>query len=157
MANRGASEVNRLRNRLKDAINRARSLRTVDVEIQSDLASYLCVLVSGFVETAVAELAIEHCRSRSAPSVLGYASSQLDRLQNLKSQKLVQVIGSFEKQWGVELSKFMDGARKDALDSVVANRNKIAHGESVSLSLARITQYYEKVDEVIVFIEQLLK
>ena len=36
--------------------------KSVDAEIQSDLARYLCVLVSGFVETAVAELAIEHCQ-----------------------------------------------------------------------------------------------
>jgi hypothetical protein len=94
MATRGASEVNRLRNSLKDAFSRAQSLRTVDAEIQSDLARYLCVLVSGFVETAVTELAIEHCRNRSASSVLNYASAQLDRLQNLKAQRLVQVVRS---------------------------------------------------------------
>jgi hypothetical protein len=157
MATRGSSEVNRLRNSLKAAFDRAKSLQVVDAEIQSDLARYLCVLVSGFVETAVAELAIEHCRSRSATSVLSYASAQLDRLQNLKSQRLVQVIGSFEKKWSSELSSFMDGARKDALDSVIDLRNKIAHGESVSLSLGRITEYHEKIDEVIVFIEKLLK
>lgn len=115
------------------------------------------MLVLGFVETAVAELAIEHCRSRSASSVLKYASAQLDRLQNLKAQKLVQVIGSFEKKWSSELSMFMDGDRKDALDSVVDLRNKIAHGESVSLSLGRIIQYHEKIDEIIVYIEKLLK
>jgi hypothetical protein len=157
MATRGSSEVNRLRNSLKGAFDRAKSLQVVDAEIQSDLARYLCVLVSGFVETAVAELAIEHCRSRSATSVLSYASAQLDRLQNLKSQRLVQVIGSFEKKWSSELSSFMDGARKDALDSVIDLRNKIAHGESISLSLGRITEYHEKIDELIVFIEKLLK
>jgi RiboL-PSP-HEPN len=157
MATRGASEVSRLRSSLKDAFNRAKRLQTQDAEIQSDLARYLCVLVSGFVEAAVAELAIEHCRSRAASSVINYASAQLDRLQNLKSQKLVQVIGSFEKRWSSELSDFMEGARKDALDSVVDLRNKIAHGESVSLSLGRITQYFERIDEIVVYIEKLLK
>ena len=157
MATRGSTEVIRLRSSLKGAFTRAKNLRAVDAEIQSDLARYLCVLVLGFVETAVAELAIEHCRSRSASSVLKYASAQLDRLQNLKAQKLVQVIGSFEKKWSSELSMFMDGDRKDALDSVVDLRNKIAHGESVSLSLGRIIQYHEKIDEIIVYIEKLLK
>jgi hypothetical protein len=157
MPNRGASEVIRLRSRLRDAFGRAKRLQTIDAEIQSDLARYLCVLVSGFVETTVAELAIEHCRNRSATSVHNYASGQLDRLQNLKSQKLVQVIGSFDRAWSTELTRFMDGARKDALDSVIDLRNKIAHGESVSLSLGRITEYHEKIDEVIVFIEKLLK
>jgi len=154
---RGASEVNRLRNRLNAAFGRARSLGNVDAEIQSDYARYLCVLVSGFVETAVAELAIEHCTNRAHTSVSNYASSQLGRIQNLKAQKLLQVVASFEKKWSVDLSAFMDGARKDALDSVVDLRNKIAHGESVSLSLGTISQYFERIDEIVVYIEKLLK
>jgi RiboL-PSP-HEPN len=157
MATRGSAEVSRLRNSLEGVFNRARSLASADAEIQSDFAKYLCVLVSGFVETAVAELAIEHCRKRSSPSVLNYASAQLDRLQNLKANKLSQIMGSFERSWSLHLAAYMDGARKDALDSVVDLRNKIAHGESVSLSLGRITQYYEKIDEIIVHVESLLK
>ncbi len=154
---RGASEVNRLRNRLNAAFERARSLGTVDAEIQSDYARYLCVLVSGFVETAVAELAIEHCRIRAQLSVSNYASSQLGRIQNLKAQRLLQVVASFDKKWSIELSAFMDGARKDALDSVVDLRSKIAHGESVSLSLGTITRYFERIDEIVVYIEKRLK
>jgi RiboL-PSP-HEPN len=154
---RGASEVNSLRNRLSAAFDRARGLDTADLEIRSDYARYLCVLVSGFVETAVAELAIDHCRNRAPTSVSNYASNQLGRIQNLKGQKLLQVVASFEKKWSIDLSTFMDGARKDALDSVVNLRNQIAHGESVSLSLGRITQYFEKIDEIVVYIEKLLK
>jgi len=67
------------------------------------------------------------------------------------------VVASFEKKWSVDLSAFMDGARKDALDSVVDLRNKIAHGESVSLSLGTISQYFERIDEIVVYIEKLLK
>ncbi len=55
------------------------------------------------------------------------------------------------------MSNFMEGGRKDALDSVVNLRNKIAHGESVSLSLGRMLQYFEKIDEIVVFVEALLK
>jgi hypothetical protein len=154
---RGAAEVHRLRNRVNAVFARARSLREVDPEIQSDFARYLCVLVSGFVETAVAELAIEHCRNRAGPSVANFSTTQLDRIQNLNANKLIQLIGSFKKSWSSDLSSYIEGARKDALDSVLHLRNKIAHGESVSLSLARISQYFEKVDEIVVQIEKLLK
>lgn len=61
------------------------------------------------------------------------------------------------RRWSTELSNFMEGGRKDALDSVVNLRNKIAHGESVSLSLGRMLQYFEKIDEIVVFVEALLK
>ena len=92
---RGSSEVNRLRNRLKAVFGRAGSLGNADPKIQSDYARYLCVIVSGFVETAVEELAIEHCRKRSNVSVFNYASTQLGRIQNLNGQKLLQLIS----QW----------------------------------------------------------
>lgn len=139
-----ATEVNRYRNRLKAVFIRARSSIVADPECQSDYARYLCILVSGFVETAVGELAIEYCRKRSQVSVLNYASSRLRRVQNLKAGKLLQLISAFDKKWYADLSSFIEGGRRDALDSVVNLRNRIAHGESDSLSLATIAQYFEK-------------
>jgi RiboL-PSP-HEPN len=154
---RGASEANRLRNRLKAVFDRAKSLRDADAEILSDYARNLCVLVSGFVETAVAELAIEHCRNRANPSVVRYTSVQLGRIQNMNSTKLLQLINSFDKHMFDNLSAFIEGPRKEALDSVLNLRNTIAHGESVSLSMGRITDYFEKIDEIVVHVETLLR
>jgi hypothetical protein len=65
-------------------------------------------------------------------------------------------LNAAERNWSIDLTKFMDGARKDALDSVIGLRNKIAHGESVTLTLGRMTDYHKKIDEVIVYIEKLL-
>jgi hypothetical protein len=45
------------------------------------------------------------------------------------------------------------GARKDAVDSVVNNRNRIAHGENVGISYVRIKEYYDRVVEVIELID----
>jgi hypothetical protein len=152
-----AKEVNRQRNRLKAVFGRARSSIVADPECQSDYARYLCILVSGFVETAVEELAIEYCRNRSQTSVFNYASNHLRRVQNLKSQKLLQLISAFHKRWYADLSSFIEDGRRDALDSVVNLRNRIAHGKPDSLSLATITQYFEKIDEIVVYLEGLLK
>ena len=154
---RGASEANRLRSRLKAVFDRARSLGEADGEILSDYARYLCVLVSGFVETAIAELAIEHCRVRSSSTVVRYTSVQLTRIQNINSTKLLQLITSFDKNMSDDLSSFIEGSRREALDSVLNLRNTIAHGESVSLSMGRITAYFEKIDEIVVYVEGLLR
>ena len=157
MAGRGASEVHVLRTRLRAAFARAKTLEGGDPEMVSDFAKYLCVLVSGFVETAVGELAVEHCRARSHKTVLSFSTSHLDRIQNLNAEKLTQFIRSFDSGWALRLVEFMEGQRKDALDSVIGLRNQIAHGQSVGLSLARITQYFDKVDELVVFVEKLMK
>lgn len=140
--------------RLDATFQRVASLPTEDLEVRSDFARYLCILVSGFVENTVTVLAIAYCRARSQQSVGNYAGDQLSRLQNLNSERLTQVVGAFEREWRAELIKFLDGPRKDALDGVLSLRNKIAHGESVGLTYSRIQEYYLRVKEVISFLEK---
>lgn len=140
------------RARLESTFVRIQSLSAEDLEVRSDFARYLCVLVSGFVETAISELAAEYCQRYSAPTVSNYAQNQLARLQNVKSERLLQLIGSFDPKWRIELEKFIDGARKDALDSVVDLRNKIAHGESVGVTYVRIREYYQRIAEIIDYV-----
>lgn len=149
----GKNIVATLRAKLDATFTRIGSLSTGDLEVHSDFARYLCVLVSGFVETALSELAAEHCRKRSAPTVSNYAQSQLARLQNVKTERLLQLMGSFDPKMRVEIETFIDGPRKDALDSVVDLRNKIAHGESVGVTYIRIKDYYKRISEIIDFVE----
>lgn len=153
---RGKPEVDALRKRLEATFLRISNLNSADLEVQSDFARYLCILVSGFVETAIAELAIEYCRKRSTPTVSNYAGSQLVRLQNIKTERLLQIMSRFDPKWRTELEVFVDGPRKDALDSVIDLRNKIAHGESVGVTYTRIKEYYQRIAEIIDFIAQKL-
>lgn len=62
----GRAEVGRLRQVLEDTFKRAEKVGG-DTELQSDFARYLCVLVSGFLEKAVAELILEHARLSLRP------------------------------------------------------------------------------------------
>lgn len=149
----GSSQVDALRKRLDATFARVASLREADIEVQSDFARYLCILVSGYVETVVAQIAVEHCERRAPLSVSNYAGSQLSRMQNLNSERLLQFVGFFDSLWREELQTFIDGRRKEALDSVVALRNQIAHGKHVGVTYVRIRDYYQAIQEIINFVE----
>lgn len=149
----GNPEVAKLRARLDATFQRVARLPNDDLEVRSDFARYLCVLVSGFVEKAVTVLASSYCRDRSQPPVAKYAGTQLGRLQNVNSERLAQVVGAFEGTWRDELIVFLGDDRKDALDSVLSLRNHIAHGESVGLTYARIQEYYRRVKDIVGFLE----
>jgi len=95
----------------------------------------------------------QHARRRSAPTVASYAESRLAGFQNPKAERLVQLAGAFDRGWAVALTEFIAGERKDAIDSVMDNRNQIAHGESVTLTRGRLKGYYDKILEVINFVE----
>lgn len=62
----GRAEVWRLRQRL-DATFKRVNLAPADAELQSDFSRYLCVLVSGYVETAVTELILEPVEKTRPP------------------------------------------------------------------------------------------
>jgi hypothetical protein len=152
---RGTTPVHALHARLVAAFERAKTVPSDDLELKSDLSKYLCVLVSGFLETAVSTCAIEYCRKRSIPQVAKYATQQLSQIQNLKTEKLLQVVGSFDADWRARLEPFIKDGRKDAVDSVVDLRNKIAHGENVTVTFSRVNDYFVLVAEVVFEIEQI--
>ena len=86
---------------------------------------------------------------------MNYVERRLRRLGNLNTEQLLQFVGSFHPDWHNKLEQFVIGERKDALDSVIANRNSIAHGESVGLTYMRINDYYKRIGEVIDFVDEM--
>lgn len=151
----GRSLVTAQRSRLDATFNRISNLPEDQLELRADFARYLCVLVSGFIESVVSDIAADHCFRRSSLTVRNFVESRLGRTGNLNTEQLLQFVGSFDPDWRSQLERFVAGKRKDALDSVVANRNKIAHGESIGLTYVRIKDYYNYVCEVVDFIDDL--
>lgn len=137
-----------MKTRLESTFATARSV-SADPEVQSHFARYLCVLVSGYLEQAVKELLLDHTRRQSSPSVLRFVEAQIRRQTNMKSQRLIDLVGSFDPTWRADLETYIVDERKDAVDSVVTNRNRIAHGDSVGVTFTRISEYYQQVQLVV--------
>jgi len=144
----GRAEVARLEQRLDITFRRCGGVGA-DLELQSDLARYLCVLVSGYLEKAVAELVLEHARRTGAPTLQRFVDQRTKHFTNANSTKLEDLLGSFDPDWRKELEAFVVDDLKDAVDSVVDLRNKIAHGESVGVTFQRIADYYLRVQKVV--------
>jgi hypothetical protein len=125
-----------------------------EFEIQSDFARYLCIRVCGLVDVAV-NFIISSYVTRHAPQELNrFAFRTLGRHQNLKSERLVELIGQFHEAWASDLKVFLTEHRRDALNSLVDNRNSIAHGASVDITHERVREYYLPVLELITFLER---
>ena len=125
-----------------------------DIELQSHWARYLCVLVSGYLETSVRRIYSEYARTRAAENVADYVYAQLSSFQNPKMEKILELTGSFSREWADDLKVATEGEQKDAVDSIVANRHRIAHGESVGITYATMRRYYENAVRVVELIEQ---
>ena len=106
------------------------------------------------MENAYTEVYSEFVRNAASESVANFAISGLLRVRNPKSQRFIDTAGAFKSEWAGELERFLaENGRKDALDSVMANRHIIAHGRNVGITVSRVKGYLDRCIELIEFIE----
>ncbi len=151
----GRLEVHRLRKRLDATLARGPTT-SADIEVQADFAKYACVLVSGFLENAVVALLLDVAQKRSAPEVAFFVERQLDYWTSPTTEKIVQLLGDFSPDWRKAAEDYLIDERKAAVNSLVALRHKIAHGESVGTSIAQVRAYYATVVGVVAFVADLV-
>ena len=123
--------------------------------LQVHWGRYLCVMASSFLENAVQAIYEDYAYSVTYSNVARYVSSQIAfTVGNANSDSIVRVARSFDQTWATELRAFMaDDDRQSAINTIVSQRNLIAHGEQSSISPAQLRAHLEKAVEVIDFIE----
>lgn len=148
-------EVHRMRTRLSNLFDKGKEKHiSEDLELQSNWARYLCVLVSGFLEASVRTIYYEYTRTKAAPNVANYVDSQMSRFTNAKMDRILELTRSFSAVWADSLRVATQGRLKSSVDSVVDLRHKIAHGEPTGVSFSIISQYFTDVVRVIEIIEE---
>ena len=145
----------RHKDRLDSLFERVRDLPD-DPEIQSHWARYLCILVSGLIEMSVKSILADYARNKASPQVTNYVESRLKSFRNPKMQNISDLLRAFSPTWADGLDLVADGQMKDSVDSIVNNRNAIAHGGTSGLTFGSIKQYYVDAIAVLKEIERLV-
>ena len=134
-----------LQRRIERLIGHAQ--QAVDDELQAELARYLCILVSSLVEERCRERASTFAQARSAPEVARFVRAQMKRFRSPSSANIRDFFGGFDATRAKDWYDGLADDQRDALDSIAANRNQLAHGVSVGLSLGRLAAYRQRVRE----------
>lgn len=137
-----------------DAVFALVAKQRADEETLSHWACYLCVLASGLLEVSLRSILMEYVAVRSHPDVTNFVESRLEGMTNLNEEKVYKLLVAFQPGWGELFRQRRTDVQKDALDSVIANRNQIAHGRSVGLTIARMRDYYREIVSVLNLIER---
>lgn len=116
---------------------------------------YLCVMVASFLENAVQAIYEDYAYSVAGGNVAQYVSNQIAfTVGNGNADSLVRTANAFSGTWANELRSFLaDDNRQSAINTIVSQRNLIAHGEQSSISPAQLRAHLEKAVAVIDFIE----
>lgn len=140
---------------LKGLFAKVKDLPEGDIEVLAHWAKYLCVLSAGFLENSLSEVYVEYCSKASSPHVASFAGRALRQIHNPKTGRFIEITSSFNKSWGDNLEVFVEeNGRKEAINAIMTNRHKIAHGKTSDISYHRLRNYLDKAIEVLEFIEK---
>ena len=128
-----------------------------DSELQAHWAKYACVLAAGLLENALVSFYSDFIGRNAHRPVADYATDQISKIQNPKTSRFIEVSSSFKRSWSDDLGKFVEtNGRKEAIDGIMANRHRIVHGKDSDITVARVSAYLDKAEEVLKFIEKQL-
>ena len=123
---------------------------SVDEEVKSGFVSYLCVRSYVYVEFAVQTILKEYVNAVTSDVAIGnFVKEQLRINRALRRSELLEMIGRFSEEWRKNLRDTTKGKLGDSLDSIVNNRNKIAHGDDVFVSLSNLQSYFSDAQRII--------
>lgn len=136
--------------KLDELAEQISKLENADV-VKSHLAKYFCVLVSGYLENVIKD-SINEFHSGTCKKETGkFISSRVRNITNLDDDKLVNLLEAFSDSWGADYKAQRTDRMATALNSVYAQRNKIAHGDSYNSNITYtfIAEYYAEVKGVV--------
>ena len=125
-----------------------------DPELLAHWARYLCVLVSGFLETAVREIYGEYADKKSAPHFASFVRDHLQGVRNPNMESILKTTRSFSQDWSALLVDLVDTEHETAVNSIIANRHHIVHGRQSGVTFAQIDKWYKLTKETVELMEQ---
>ena len=126
-------------------------------EIQAHFAKYLCVKSSGLLENFIKWQIGDYVDACSSRPVAKYVKNKMKTLTNIDYEKLTNFLDSFNPDWTEDFKDKMNDELKSSLNSVVSNRNNIAHGNTDSITFSNMKKYYEAIKEVITILDKIIK
>ncbi|MDE2749965.1 MAG: MAE_28990/MAE_18760 family HEPN-like nuclease [Chloroflexota bacterium] len=123
----------------------------IDNEIKVQFVWYLCIRASSYVEFSVRRILLEYVKleANRAPYLANFVNKKLDHSFNPKPSKILELVELFSTEWKQNLGSSIDGKLSSSLGSIVANRNRIAHGEISDITYARLSDFYTDAQEVV--------
>jgi hypothetical protein len=115
------------------------------IQVQSDYAKYLVIRLGGLVEQVVTTVVLIHVESQASQPIVAHVSWRMGTFQNPSVERLLQLVGSFDRHRRDQLDAAITKSEREALGSVMAQRNRIAHGEQSTISLSQVADYYKEI------------
>jgi hypothetical protein len=130
----------------------------IDPQVISYLSQYLSVFICGVYEDIIENLLLDFVKKDqiSIPS-LNYIFIALDKgFRNPDEGNIKSLLKKFNEPWVDQLNLVVTRSEWIALNNIVTNKNKIAHGESSNITYILIKDYYSESKKVIIAMDSII-
>lgn len=139
-----------------NAVHDTIHLATLNPKLDSYLAKFLVVYLSGIYEECIEQIVGEYASGPGDLGIENYIREQLDiSFRNPNFDKIISLVKQFNTSWSISL-----GALKNtsgvAIDSIITNKNHVAHGESCTVTINDVVQYHRDARIVVETIDRLM-
>ena len=130
-----------------------------DVEVKSSLVKLLCVRTSGLLEVFLKTRISEYSKGKVPKEINHFLTQKFKDITNLKSTKFNDVLASFSSEWSSAYMTFLNENEqiKSSLDSIIAQRHSIAHGQSCGIAERSMLQYYGDILSLVRFLDSIIR
>lgn len=133
------AEIKRIENSIRLI---SEEIDVLDTPIQSMLTQHVIILTGGLIESSVKIVLSNYARKRGSNQMARYVSRNISGLNSLSKEKIRKVLDNFDQEWWGRLVENLDDRDLDAIDSVKALRDKIAHGRQAGVGFATAKNYF---------------
>lgn len=147
MRHMDVSDIDRDIERWKSLLKEAGS---DDEVIRSQLARFLLVHICGRYEVAVGEMIRERAEKSGDRPLASYVSQTFRPYRQMNFNQLVQsILAKFGKDHSTWFERHVSVDSRGRYNSIIANRNKSAHGQPIHVTLIDIEDWHEGAKEVL--------
>lgn len=128
-----------------------------DVELTSMLSSYLTVLISGIYEDCIEQLLIVRAGKKGDSEIESFVKSLVDRtFRNPKYDRIRELVEYLNPLYGKALDKKLGKDSIDGINTIVDNKNYLAHGRTCNLTLSDVSNCHTRAVKIFEELETLL-
>jgi len=128
-----------------------------DDELKAHLSKYFCVRISGYLENVLKILVANYSEGSSPRPVSNYLQNDLKNVTNLSEEKMQRLLNKFSEDWCINFTDKVTEQQLQSLNSIISNRNSIAHGQQDNISYKVIGQYYADLKEIVKILRDTIK
>jgi hypothetical protein len=129
-----------------------------DPDISYMLSGHLTVLISGIYEDCVEYLFISRAGKTKDKAIESLVKTLIDQqFRNPDYDKIQNLLKGLGPTYANQFKKAIGSANKDALNSIVMNKNLIAHGNPWNTTLNDVVEFHKKAQMIFEVLEKILE